>query len=299
MPRLAAFPKGFFADLVAGRMSVFRWIELAGTLGLDGVELYPLFLESFDPPYLGKVRRAAADQRLQIPMMCHSPDFTEPDPGRRAAEVRRTREVIRATAELGGRYCRVLSGQNRPGLVPEEAMGWVVDSIRSLLPAAEAAGVRLVIENHYKDGLWAWPEWAQSHERYLAILRSVDSPWFGAQYDPSNAVVAGEDAYDLLDKVLLRVFTMQASDRFLEGGSVADLKRMAQDPQHGYARILKHGVTGRGLNDYDRIFRTLARAGFNGWVSIEDGEAPTVEEGTANLAASAVFLRRKMAEHFA
>jgi sugar phosphate isomerase/epimerase len=92
--------------------------------------------------------------------------------------------------------------------------------------------------------------------------------------------------------------TMQASDRYLEGGSIEDLKRMAADPRHGYAKFIKHGVTGKGLNDYDRIFRTLSRAGYDGWVSIEDGEGPTVEEGMANLSASADFLRAKFAQYW-
>jgi sugar phosphate isomerase/epimerase len=67
---------------------------------------------------------------------------------------------------------------------------------------------------------------------------------------------------------------------------------------HGYAKIVKHGVIGKGLNDYDRIFGTLAKAGYSGWVSIEDGEGPTVEEGLANLRASAQFIRGKFAAHF-
>jgi sugar phosphate isomerase/epimerase len=92
--------------------------------------------------------------------------------------------------------------------------------------------------------------------------------------------------------------TMHASDRYLEGGTVEDLKRQASDPMHGYAKILKHGVIGRGLNDYDRIFATLARAGYDGWISIEDGEGPKVEEGVANLRASAAFLRAAFARHF-
>jgi hypothetical protein len=33
-------------------------------------------------------------------------------------------------------------------------------------------------------------------------------------------------------------------------------------------------------------------------VSIEDGEGPTIEEGQANLRASARFLRGKLAQHF-
>jgi hypothetical protein len=30
-------------------------------------------------------------------------------------------------------------------------------------------------------------------------------------------------------------------------------------------------VIGRGLNDYDEIFRILTQAGYDGWISIEDG----------------------------
>ena len=98
--------------------------------------------------------------------------------------------------------------------------------------------------------------------------------------------------------VLPRVMTMQASDRYLEGGTLEDLRRQDGDPKHGYAKILRHGVTGRGLNDYDRIFGTLAGAGYDGWVSIEDGEAPTEAEGLENLRESARFLRSRFAEHF-
>jgi sugar phosphate isomerase/epimerase len=235
---------------------------------------------------------------MELPMFCNSPDFTQPDPADRKKEVERTRDMFRVTAELGGKYCRVLSGQNRPGLNEAEALKWVIDCLWQLEPHAQAAGVVMCMENHYKDGLWQYPEFAQSHRRYLAILDAVDTPLLKAQYDPSNAIVAGEDAYELLDRVLPRVATMQASDRYLEGGTIEELKKMARDPQHGYAKFVKHGVIGKGLNDYDRIFGTLAKAGYSGWVSIEDGEGPTVEIGLDNLRQSAKFLREKFAKHF-
>jgi len=298
VPRLSAFPKGFFDAIVARRMSLFAWIEGAATLGVDGIELYPAFLESFDSPYLARVRQAAIDGGLAIPMMCNSPDFTQPDRAARNREIQQTREMFDVTAELGGQWCRVLSGQNRPGLDEAEALRWVIDALQSLLPHAEAAGVVMALENHYKDGLWDYPEFAQSHRRYLAILDAVDGPWLGAQYDPSNAVVAGEDPYELLERVLPRLVTMHASDRYLEGGTIDDLRRSASDPMHGYAKILKHGVIGEGLNDYDRIFARLARAGYDGWISIEDGEGPTVAEGLLNLRRSADFLRGQIARHF-
>jgi sugar phosphate isomerase/epimerase len=238
-------------------------------------------------------------------MMCHSPDFTQPNADDRRAEVERTREMFRVTAELGGKYCRVLSGQARPGLVEEEATRWVVDCLWQLEPHARAAGIVMCMENHYKDGLWTYPEFAQSHRLYLQVLDAVDTPWLKAQYDPSNAVVAGEDPYALLERVLPRLATMQASDRYLDaaaaGGSgvtIEDLRAQAREARDGYAAFVKHGVVGRGLNDYDRIFRALAGGGYSGWVSIEDGEGPTVEIGMQNLRESARFLRAKFKEHW-
>ena len=280
MPRLAAFPKGFFAALVERRMSVFDWIELAGGLDVDGVELYPLFLESFAAPYLARVRAEAERCGLAVPMLCHSPDFTQPEADGRRREVARTREMLKVIAALGGGHCRVLSGQSRPALDEAEATRWVVECLWELVGDAQAEGVVMCLENHYKDSLWERPEFAQSSRRYLAILDAVDSPWLKAQYDASNAVVAGEDPYALLERVAPRVATVHASDR-----------RIVED-------TLEHGVIGEGANDYDRIFSALAGAGFDGWVSIEDGEGPTVEIGMDNLRRSARFLRASMARHF-
>ncbi len=112
-------------------------------------------------------------------------------------------------------------------------------------------------------------------------------------YDPSNAIIAGEDPLALLDAVKDRVVTMHASDRFFEGGNAEDLHRLGA--HQGYASILRHGVIGRGLNDYDAIFSTLKSAGFQGWISIEDGDDPAV--GMEHLRLSAEFLRQKMAQH--
>jgi sugar phosphate isomerase/epimerase len=281
MPRLAAFPKGFVTAILEGRMTVLEWIELAGGLDVDGVELYPGFLEAFDSRHLARVRAAAERRGLALPMLCHSPDFTQPDPGARRREVERTREMLKVTAELGGGHCRVLSGQNRPGLREAEATQWVVESLWALVDDAEAEGVVMCLENHYMDSLWQHPEFAQSARRYLAILDAVDTPWLKAQYDPSNAIVAGEDQYVLLERVLPRVATVHASDRRPQGDTV------------------RHGVIGEGLNDYDRIFAALAGSGFAGWISIEDGEGPTIAVGMDNLRRSASFLRTAIARHFA
>ena len=45
-PKLAAFPKCYIDDLcVQQTMSLFDWIEMASTLGVDGLEFYSGFLK--------------------------------------------------------------------------------------------------------------------------------------------------------------------------------------------------------------------------------------------------------------
>jgi sugar phosphate isomerase/epimerase len=272
-------------------MTLFEWIELAASLGVDGVEMYPAFFESFDPGYLERVKQQLERFKLEAPMMCASPDFTIPDAESRRAEVEREKAVIDVTARLGGGYCRVLSGQRREEVTRAEGVRWTVDCITALFDHAASRNVVLTMENHYKDGYWRYPEFAQHLDVFLEIIGQIDSPWFGVNYDPSNAIVAGEDPLAVLSAVKHRVVSMHASDRYLASGTLADLKQ--HEGSVGYAKGLKHGVIGKGLNDYDAIFATLSGEGFDGWISIEDGE-----NGMDDLRESVRYLRAKIAEHF-
>ena len=295
---LAAFPKCFLDDLcVTGAMTVDEWMDEAAALDVDGLEFYWGFTPWRDPDELERIRRKVEDQGRSIPMMCYSPDFTRPDPTERREEVERQKEAILATARLGGRYCRVLSGQRRPDVRRDEGLAWVAACIHELLPYAEEQDVVLILENHYKDGYWDFPEFAQKMDVFLDLLDRIgEHAYFGVNYDPSNAIVAGDDPVALLEAVKSRVVTMHASDRFLSGGrTLEDLRRLDADPHVGYADFVQHGVIGEGLNDYDRLFGILKGAGFRGWISIEDGTDPDV--GMVHLDASAQFLRRKMQQH--
>jgi len=287
--KLAAFPKCFMDALVRDRtMTVFDWIAMAADLPIDGLEMYDGYFESLDEAYLDRVRAAIERRNLTMPMLCCSPDFTQSDPDVRRREIEREKKMIDVTARLGGSFCRVLSGQRRPEVSRAQGVAWVVESIRELLEYAAERHVVLAIENHYKDNYWHYPEFAQRTEVFLEILNQIDSPWFGAQYDPSNAILAGDDPIELLECVKHRVVTMHASDRALLPGHTLEELRGMEDSL-GYASILAHGVVGRGLNDFPKIFRILRAAGFDGWVSIEDGI-----NGLEEIRESAVFLRRVM-----
>jgi sugar phosphate isomerase/epimerase len=294
--RIAAFPKGYLdAMLVRRTKTVFEWIEEAKTLGVDGLELHTGFLWKTDRDSVRRVGDAISAAGFEMPMMCASPDFTHPDSDVRAREIENQALFMRMTADLGGRgaTCRVLSGQRYPGVRVEDGIEWATQAITGLLPLAAELGIVLAIENHYKASSWTYPEFAQKPETFKAIVDAIpDRVNFGVQFDPSNAITAGVDSADFLETVIDRVVTMQASDRFLEPGSTLDDLRGA-DGTIGYAPALKHGVIGQGLNNYDRIFRTLVDAGYDGWISIEDGV-----NGIEELRASADFLRESRDKWF-
>lgn len=295
-PRISAFPKCYLEEISShDGMSVFDWIEQARELDADGLEMYEGFFTSLDNDYLDSVKEAIHQAGFVMPMLCCSPDFTHPDRDQRQRAVDREIQMIEVTHRLGGRgsVCRVLSGQRYPEITRDQGMQWVVECIENCLPAAREHGIILGLENHYKDGFWKYPEFAQRQDVFLELLASVpERRHFGVQYDPSNAIVAGDDPVELLRQVADRVVSMHASDRYLAPGATLEALRQS-DGTLGYSSQLLHGITGQGLNDYDAIFEILASQNYGGWISIEDGM-----NGLDEMMESLAFLRSMVRKYF-
>ena len=222
-------------------------------------------------------------------MLCCSPDFTNPDANARSRAVEHQAEMIRVTRRLGGpgAVCRVLSGQRYPEVSRRQGLAWVIACIEQVLPVAREHDIVLGLENHYKDGFWKYPEFAQKQEVFLELLArfpngriSVCSTirrtrwWRATTRWTCSASVAD------------RVVSMHASDRYLaEGATLEELRAKRR-----HARLLAQSASRRdrrGLNDYHAIFRILAEHGYGGWISIEDGM-----NGMEEMAESLAFLRR-------
>jgi len=295
-PKLSAFPKCYLETIAGKRsMSVFDWIEMARDLPAEGLEMYEGFFTSLEPSYLDSVGEAISSAGFAMPMLCCSPDFTNPDADARKRAVEHEIKMIGVTRRLGGprAVCRVLSGQRYPDVEREQGLEWCRECIEDVLAAAREQDIVLGLENHYKDGFWKYPEFAQKQDVFLDLLSRIEEKtYFGVQYDPSNAIVAGDDPVELLRQVAPRVVSMHASDRYLaEGASLEGLRQ--SDGTLGYSPDLRHGVTGQGLNDYDAIFSILAAQNYSGWISIEDGM-----NGMGEMRESLVFLAGMVKKHF-
>ena len=294
-PSLAVFPKAYMDPLcVDHSMTLDEWIELASKLNVPGLEFYSGFLDLADRSTWARYRRKVENLGMQVPMLCCSPDFTHPSATFRHEQIEKEKQWIEMAAELGANYCRVLSGQRRPEVSVVEGLQFAADAIAECCEFARQFNVILILENHYKDNYWDYPEFAQKTNVFCDLLGALPAeslPNFGVNFDPSNTLLAGEDPLELLRRVKHRVVTMHASDRYLRYGTIEEF--LSETASRGYSDRLSHGEIGKGLNDYDAIFSMLKDVGFGGWISIEDGV-----DGFHQLEASVTFLKQKISDYW-
>ena len=168
-----------------------------------------------------------------------------------------------------------------------------VEGITRSLDYAAQRGVILCLENHYKDGNWQYPEFAQPEDIFLEIL-------------DAHRLAALRRAVRPVERDGRRL----RSDRVPREGQAPrrDDARLGSLPRRRARRSttcgsptapsatrdkLRHGETGKGLNDYDAIFRILAGVGFAGWISVEDGM-----NGLDEMARSVEFLKAKRGQYY-
>ena len=259
MPRLAAFPKAYMDAPVRRRHDDDPPVDRAGATLRDRRPGVLHRLSGAAEAGGAGTRRAGSPPTMASRSRCSALARFHASGCRSFASSRSTckRRGSTCAPSWAASYCRVLSGQRRPEVSREDGLRYAAESISACLPHAAACGVTLILENHYKDNYWKYPEFAQKMDVFCDLVDRIDSPHFGVNYDPSNAILAGEDPLELLRRVKHRVVTMHASDRYLAEGTIEDLRR--EEDTVGYAKRLRHGVIGRGLNDYDAIFQRACR----------------------------------------
>ena len=95
----------------------------------------------------------------------------------------------------------------------------------------------------------------------------------GVNFDAGNAATFAADPLALLDEVIGRVVSVHASDSAVRGE-------------------LRHVLLGTGVTPYPALFERLARAGWDGWICMEEASF----QGRAGVEAAAGFVRQTWQE---
>ena len=234
------------------RYPIEKVIDEAARLGFDGVEVLHRQMTDESPEYLNSLKRTALLRGLSLVMFSIHQDFVSPWADERGQAIRQTQYGIELAAGLGIPAVRINSGRWRtirlfddlmkakgdeppiPGYTEQDALQWCIDSIRACIPAAEKAGIMLMLENHW--GVTIKPD------NLLRIMDGVNSPWLGVNLDIGNFP---DDPYPGIEKLAPRAAIVHFKTYF-GGGEYYTLNL-----------------------DYKRIAGILRRAGFRGYVSLE------------------------------
>ncbi len=274
--QLSCLPVSFFPDIVSGRLSVADWARMGSELGLDAIDLSILFLPDRSSKTAALIRRQVEDAGTRVAMLTTYPDFTHPDPAQRARELDLEVEAVGLAADLGADLIRVTAGQAHSGTARPEGIAWAVDGLCRLVQLTQGSPARPVYENHAKPGAWEFTDFSQPPDIFLEIVRKTSDVKLGVNFDTGNATAFVEDPLCLLEQVIARVVSVHVADTSARGE-------------------LKPVLLGSGLAPLERIFRRLLRAGWNGWLCMEEASF----QGRQGVAAAAEAIRRAWAEALA
>jgi L-ribulose-5-phosphate 3-epimerase len=240
------------------RYPIEKVIDDAARIGFDGVEVLHRQMLDESPAYLVKLKRSAFTQGVALTMFSIHQDFVSPWKDERDQAIRHTRYGIELAERLGIPAVRINSGRWRtirlfddlmkakgdeppiPGYTEADAIQWCIDSMQQCIPAAEKAGVMLMLENHW--GI------TTKTENLFKIVDGVGSPWLGINLDIGNFPV---DPYPEIEKIAPRAGIVHFKTYF-GGGEYYTLQL-----------------------DYRRVAGILRKAGYKGYISLEmEGKEP-------------------------
>jgi len=229
-----------------------RVVENAARLGFSGIEVLHRQMTDESPEYINRLKRAAFLNGIALVMFSIHQDFVSPWADERGQAIRHTQYGIEMAAKLGIPALRINSGRWRtirlfddlmkvkgdeppiPGYTEGDAIQWCIESMRACIPAAEKAGVTMMLENHW--GI------TTKTENLFKIIDGVNSPWLGINLDIGNFPV---DPYPEIERIAPRAGIVHFKTYF-GGGEYYTLNL-----------------------DYRRIADILRRSNYKGWISLE------------------------------
>jgi len=235
-------------------LEIFLWRKPPGILqralrrarGGIGKPLLPPTVD-YSRDTLNELRGARLRAGTQLVCWAVDTDLTITDADTRRAQLSHIATAIEAARFLGAPLLRITTGGN-PGRYRDNARSaaveLAVDTLRSVLPAAMAGGVKLAIENHF--GLSADPH------ALAEIITALNSPHVGVCLDLGN---------------------------FREGEADEGIRLLAPHAIHVHAKSFAFGPDGEETKiNYSAAMQAIRAAGYDGVLSIEfEGEGDPAE----------------------
>jgi sugar phosphate isomerase/epimerase len=251
-----------------------RAVEAAKEYGYSGLELRLLDDQVISPALLAanreRIRRAFGGE-VELASLGSSVRFSNPDRDEKRAQEADCAALIAEAKALGAPIIRVFGGKRPDGVTVEQGIESVAESLKRLAPAAEDAGVKLVLETH--------DDFASAKTVADALAR-VSSPAVGALWDTHHPYRMGESAAEVWKLLASRLFHTHVKDARAKGD--------------GWDLVL----LGEGEVPVKEAVQTLERSGWQGYLVVEWEKKwhMEIEEPEVALPQHVQLLRQYLAE---
>lgn len=224
----------FRKALASKQMTMEDFILKGVEMGLDGVDMTVYWLKSTDPAYLTGLRHLASKNAIPFSGAACGSSMVEADKAKRDKVLEDIKRWIDVTDTLGASHLRVFGGTLPSGATNEQAVDWIVETMKPACEYSGKKGITLGIEDH--SGV------TQSAKVCIEIMRRVDSPYAGINLDITHFVpTPGEDGYAQIEACIPFATQTHIRDVF--------------DDQQPI--------------DLDRVWQMFAKAGYKGYMSAE------------------------------
>jgi sugar phosphate isomerase/epimerase len=174
-----------------GAMDLLGFIDWAATVDTDAVELTSYFFpETVTKDYLNEIKRRCHLNGLDISGGAIRNNFTMPDGPELEKWFTHLDTWLDHYAAIGAPVIRVFAGVPPKGISEEDGIRNAIANLKRACTMAATRGVILGLENH---------DYLTNIDRMMPIIKAVDSPWFGVNFDSGN--VDRDDVYPELAKI--------------------------------------------------------------------------------------------------
>ncbi len=217
------------------KMNLFEFVDFCHAQGLGGAELTSYYFpEQVTREYLLELKRHCHLRGVTISGGAIRNDFCSVDPVTVAADLAHTQAWVDHYAVLGAPAIRIFAGKEVKGEELSQTLARCAKICETACQSAAEQGVILALENH--GGVTA------QAEGLLEIVRQVNSPAFGVNFDSGN---------------------------FHAGDPYAELAKIAPYAVNAQIKVEVHVGDQTQPTDLPRVINILKDAGYSGWVALE------------------------------
>ncbi len=218
------------------KLTLFDFVSDCAAAQLEGTELTSYYFPSeVTPEYLRKLKRHCFQLGLDISGTAVGNDFGHPPGPKRDEQLALVKRWVDYAEILGAPVIRVFAGHVKRGQSPEVAHKLMVEGLEEVCDYAGQHGVHLALENH--GGPTATPQ------GLLALVKAVQSPWFGVNLDTGN--FHSDDVYGDLAKAAPYAINVQVKVTVSNGSGKSQ------------------------PTDYNRLHAILSDVGYRGYIVLE------------------------------